>query len=60
VLSLLPLDGTGVNLTLDDRLLHSLCKLLQNAVARAQWDFTLSLPQAILSAASASEVRTIN
>lgn len=60
ILSLLPLEGTGVTLTLDDRLLHSFCKLLQNAVAHAEWDFTLSLPQALASAASEGEARTIN
>ena len=60
VLSLMPLEGTGVNLTLDERLLHSLCKLLQNAVARAEWDFTLSLPQAMGSVPEGSEVRSIN
>jgi hypothetical protein len=60
VLTLLPLQGQGINLTLDDRLLHSCCKLLQNAVGRADWDFKLELPQAGVSAADAERPRTLN
>lgn len=59
VLSLLPMTGTGVHLTLDDGLLHSLCKLLQNAVTKSEWDITLTLPQATVAAGS-GEARTIN
>ncbi len=44
VLGLLPQQGQGIRLTLDNTLLHSLCKLLQTAVAKADWDIALELP----------------
>jgi hypothetical protein len=46
VLGLLPKEGDGVFLTLDDRLLHGLMRLLQSAVSKAEWAFQLSLPTA--------------
>ena len=59
VLWLAPSSGQGVNVTLDDTLLHSLCLLLQEVVAGTDWDLTLSLPQA--SVPDAQRVaRTIN
>lgn len=45
VLGLLPHQGPGINLTLDNILLHSLCKLLQDVVARSDWDVALELPR---------------
>lgn len=44
VLGLLPQQGQGIHLTLDNTLLHSFCKLLQNAVAKSDWDMVLELP----------------
>ena len=44
VLALLPQTGQGVTLGLDDTLLHGLCKLLQDVVAKAEWDIVLTLP----------------
>ena len=44
ILGLLPQKGQGINLTLDNTLLHSFCKLVQNAVAKADWDIALELP----------------
>lgn len=44
VLGLLPQQGQGIHLTLDNTLLHSLCKLLQNTVAKSDWDIALELP----------------
>ena len=44
VLALLPQQGQGIHLTLDNTLLHSLCKLVQDAAARADWDMVLELP----------------
>jgi hypothetical protein len=44
VLGLLPQQGQGIHLTLDNRLLHSLCKLLQVAVAKSDWDISLEIP----------------
>ena len=60
VLTLLPLTGQGVNLTLDDRLLHSCCKLLQNAVAKADWGIKLEFPQTTMPAGDAEAPRTLN
>jgi hypothetical protein len=44
VLGLLPQQGQGIHLTLDNTLLHSFCKLLQTAVAKSDWDVLLELP----------------
>jgi hypothetical protein len=44
VLGLLPQQGQGIRLTLDNTLLHSFCKLLQTAVAKSDWDIVLELP----------------
>ena len=44
VLGLLPAQGQGIFLTLDTTLLHGLMELLQRAVDKAEWGFTLSLP----------------
>lgn len=60
VLSLLPLSGQGINLALDENLLHSFCKLVQNSVAKSDWDFSLNLPQAAAPAAEEQTPRTIN
>jgi hypothetical protein len=43
VLSLLPQQGPGIDITLDNRLLHLLGKLLQDAVGHADWDIGLAL-----------------
>ena len=44
VLGLLPAEGQGIFLTLDSTLLHGLMKLLERAVEKADWGFTLNLP----------------
>ena len=44
VLSLMPEQGQGINVALDEALLHSLCKLLQTVVSSAQWELELKLP----------------
>ncbi len=44
VLGLLPQHGQGIHLTMDDILLHSFCKLVQNAVAKSDWNIALELP----------------
>jgi len=62
VLGLLPQQGQGIHLTLDNTLLHSLCKLLQNAVAKSDWDIALELP-ALLAQADADDAaapKTVN
>lgn len=60
VLTLLPSNGQGVHLTLDEALLHSCCKLMQNAVAKAEWDFKLEFPQVLVSTSEGRGARTIN
>lgn len=42
ILSVQPEKGQGIDLTLDQNLLHSICKLLQDTVAKADWDIDLS------------------
>lgn len=62
VLGLLPQQGQGIHLTLDNTLLHSFCKLLQNAVAKSDWDIVLELPDLRLPAENAdpSTPKTVN
>jgi hypothetical protein len=60
VLTLLPGSGQGIHLTLDEGLLHSCCRLLQNAVAKADWGFKLEFPAGPLETAKAEGARTLN
>ena len=62
VLGLLPLHGEGIHLTLDNTLLHSFCKLLQNAVAKSEWDIVLELPalHATMGGGDAAAPKTLN
>jgi hypothetical protein len=62
VLGLQPQEGKGVNLSLDNTLLHSFCKLVQNAVAKADWDIALELPalQAPVGMNDAAAPKSIN
>lgn len=43
-LTLRPQHGQGVDLALNASLLHSICKLLIDAVARSDWDLKLAMP----------------
>jgi len=60
VLSLLPARGQGVNLCMEGELLHSCCRLLQSAVAKAEWDFKLEFPEVPLTAEDARGARSVN
>ena len=62
VLGLMPQSGAGIHLTLDNTLLHSLCKLLQDAVAKSDWDIVLELPTLLTQAlaADAAAPKTLN
>jgi hypothetical protein len=62
ILGLLPQHGQGVHLTLDNTLLHSFCRLVQNAVAKSDWDIALELPtlQAPLAMEDAAAPKTLN
>jgi hypothetical protein len=57
MLSLLPQQGQGVDMTLDAKLLHMLTKLLSDAVTRAEWDIPAEVVE---SAAPADSVQTAN
>jgi hypothetical protein len=59
VLSLAPMSGQRVNVTLDDTLLHSFCGLLQKVVADSDWDLVLSVPKGF-AADPERAARTIN
>ena len=45
ILSLLPAQGNGVDLTLDSKLLHLLVRLLRESVTKAGWGMELRLYQ---------------
>jgi hypothetical protein len=44
VLALHPAEGQGLTLSFDSVLLHSVCRLLQAAVKKTDWDIELKLP----------------
>jgi hypothetical protein len=60
VLALRPMQGQGIELTLDARLLHSICKLLGDAIAKADWNIELKSLQGETAADAAQAPRTIN
>lgn len=62
VVAMHPADGQGVTLTFDPVLLHSVCRLLQAAVKKSDWDMELKLPGAAPEEAvpERSGRRTIN
>ena len=60
VVALHPSGGQGVTLTFDSVLLHSLCRLLQAAVKKSDWDMELKLPGTEASEAGERPARTLN
>jgi hypothetical protein len=60
VVALHPAEGSGVTLTFDSVLLHSVCRLLQSAVKKSDWDVDLRLPDAEARPPAEHEPRTIN
>jgi hypothetical protein len=60
VVAMHPVEGQGVTLTFDSVLLHSVCRLLQAAVQKSDWDMELKLPSLAPPQASERSVRTIN
>jgi len=44
ILSMLPKEGSGLDLSLGENLLHGLMKLIKDAAAKAEWDLTLEVP----------------
>ena len=60
VVALHPAEGSGVTLTFDSVLLHSVCKLLQTAVKKSDWDIELRLPEVEARPAVERAPRTLN
>lgn len=55
-----PENGQGVELALNQNLLHSICKLLQDTVAKAEWDIDLSQALQPSAIAAANDAHLIN
>jgi len=53
VLAMHPAQGQGIDLTMDAMLLHSFTRLLQNAVAKTDWDLDVHLPKSTIPASAA-------
>jgi hypothetical protein len=61
VLSMMPKEGNGIDLTLGDNLLHGMMKLIQDTVAKAEWDVQLGVPTMDLPATDdTGTIRTLN
>ena len=60
VVALHPADGQGITLTFDSVLLHSVCRLLQSAVKKSDWDMELKLPGTDATEAGERPARTLN
>lgn len=60
IVALHPSDGQGVTLNLDAVLLHSLCRLLQAAAQKSDWDVELRLPGTDNRGTPERAQRTIN
>ncbi|MBF0421690.1 MAG: hypothetical protein HQL73_01720 [Magnetococcales bacterium] len=56
VLALYPETGPGIELALDQHLLHALCKLLQDSMSHTDWDLKLQLTESITTANSAASI----
>lgn len=60
VVALHPAEGQGITLSLDSVLLHSVCRLLQAAVKKSDWDMELKLPGAPLDESEERAARILN
>src|SRR5260221_12920022 len=60
VVALHPSDGQGITLTFDSVLLHSVCRLLQAAVKKSDWDMELKLPGTDAQESGERPARTLN
>jgi hypothetical protein len=41
-----PLKGNGIEFTLNDKMLHSICKLVADTAQKAEWDLQLDFAKA--------------
>ena len=60
VVALHPAEGQGVTLSFDSVLLHSVCRLLQAAVKKSDWDMELKLPGTEAQESGERAARTLN
>jgi hypothetical protein len=60
IVALHPAEGQGVTLSLDSVLLHSVCRLLQAAVKKSDWDMELKLPGTDAPEIGERVARTLN
>jgi hypothetical protein len=60
IVALHPAKGPGLTLTFDSVLLHSVCRLLQAAVKKSDWDMELKLPGVDVPETSERVMRTLN
>jgi hypothetical protein len=60
VVALHPSNGQGITLTFDSVLLHSVCRLLQSAVKKSDWDIELKLPGSEAEESAERPARTLN
>ncbi len=60
LLSMHPAQGQGVDLRLNDTLLHGLCRMLQRACKEAEWELALALPGVAASVEAPGETRLLN
>ncbi len=61
ILSLLPKEGNGLDLSLGENLLHGLMKLIKDTAAKAEWNLTLEVPTLSAPASESTPAeRTLN
>jgi hypothetical protein len=61
ILSLLPKQGNGLDLSLGENLLHGLMKLIKDSAAKADWNLNLDVPTlSQFPSESMPEERTLN
>jgi len=60
VVAMHPVEGQGITLTFDSVLLHSVCRLLQAAVTKSDWDMELKLPGTEPQEGNERAARTLN
>ena len=58
--AMLPTEGQGAHLSLSDNLLHGLMRLVQQAVAKAEWELELELPKVQTAVEMEGGERTLN
>ncbi len=60
LLALHPVEGRGVDLRLNDTLLHGWCRMLQKACREAEWNLMLDFPGGAAAAEGEVESRVLN